>query len=202
MGEEGIPCIHYGDIHENYGFEIGPEKAEIGHVSEAYLADSPQSIDGYGDFLFVGTSEDTDGSGNYTYVNADTQAIAGSDTITLHAYKSMNYRFMAYLFDSDSYREQIRTKVYGVKVFHPTQVMIKNAVSVLPPAAEQSAIAAYLDRRTAEIDTLLADLMRQAEMLDRYKRELIAEAVTKGLDKGAAMKDSGVDYIEAIPKAW
>jgi type I restriction enzyme S subunit len=71
-----------------------------------------------------------------------------------------------------------------------------------PSIEVQKKVLDYLDRRTAEIDALLADLTRQAEMLDRYKRELIAEAVTKGLDKSAAMKDSGVDWIGEIPAHW
>lgn len=82
------------------------------------------------------------------------------------------------------------------------QVKLKNEVFLIPPTTEQIDIAAYLDRRTAQIDTLIADLQSQAEMLDRYKRELIAEAVTKGLNKSATMKDSGVDYIGEIPQHW
>ena len=72
----------------------------------------------------------------------------------------------------------------------------------MPPFQEQTAIVAYLDRRTAGIDGLLTDLTRQAEMLDTYKRELIAEAVTKGLDKSAAIKDSDVDWIGDTPSHW
>jgi type I restriction enzyme S subunit len=71
-----------------------------------------------------------------------------------------------------------------------------------PTYQEQTAIAAYLDLRTAEIDNLLADLASQAEMLDTYKRELIAEAVTKGLDKSVPMKDSGVEWIGEVPAHW
>ncbi|RFU93702.1 restriction endonuclease subunit S [Sphaerochaeta halotolerans] len=106
------------------------------------------------------------------------------------------------MFDSISFREQIRSKVYGVKVFHPTQSIIKQVFGIYPSLTEQSAIAAYLDKRTAEIDGILSNLARQAEMLDTYKRELIVEAVTKGLDKSAALKDSGVDWIGGTPAHW
>jgi restriction endonuclease S subunit len=71
-----------------------------------------------------------------------------------------------------------------------------------PTAEEQKTIVAYLDRRTAEIDGLLADLARQAEMLDTYKRELIAGAVAKGLDKTVPMKASGVEWVGEIPAHW
>ncbi|WP_368293777.1 restriction endonuclease subunit S [Dehalobacter sp. TBBPA1] len=67
---------------------------------------------------------------------------------------------------------------------------------------EQLAIAMYLDRRTSAIDEVLTDLQSQAEMLDTYKRELIAGAVTKGLDKATPSKDSGVEWIGEIPVHW
>lgn len=76
-----------------------------------------------------------------------------------------------------------------------TGTQLKNTRVPNQTAEVKEHIVTYLDRRTAKIDSLLADLAHQAEMLDCYKRELIAEAVTKGLDKSAAMKDCGVDWI-------
>jgi type I restriction enzyme S subunit len=202
MSEEGIPCVHYGEIHARYGFAVDPAKDKLPCIDESYLETAPQALLKYGDYCFVGSSEDTDGSGNFTYLNSDIPAFAGSDTIILRAKREINHRFVAYMFDSLSFREQIRPEVYGVKVFHPTQSIIKRVVGIYPSLEEQAAIAAHLDRRTAKIDGLLADLARQAEMLDTYKRELIAEAVTKGIDKSAAMKDSGVDWIGETPAHW
>lgn len=72
----------------------------------------------------------------------------------------------------------------------------------IPDYITQTAIATYLDRRTSEIDALLADLQAQVKRLDTYKRELIAEAVTKGLDKAMPMKDSGVDWIGDVSTHW
>ncbi|MFZ3129896.1 MAG: restriction endonuclease subunit S [Desulfosporosinus sp.] len=171
-------------------------------VSRIFLKSAPQALLKYGDYCFVGSSEDTEGSGNFTYLNSNLPAFAGSDTIILRAKREINYRFVAYMFDSLSFREQIRPEVYGVKVFHPTQSIIKRVIGIYPSLDEQAAIAAHLDRRTAEIDEVLADLARQAEMLDTYKRELIAGAVTKGLDKTMPMKDSGVEWIGEIPAHW
>jgi type I restriction enzyme S subunit len=114
----------------------------------------------------------------------------------------MNHRFVAYMFDSLSFREQIRPEVYGVKVFHPTQSIIKRVIGIYPSLEEQAAIVVYLDRETAKIDEVLADFARQAEMLDAYKRQLIVETVTKGLDRSAAVKNSGVDWIGETPTDW
>lgn len=71
-----------------------------------------------------------------------------------------------------------------------------------PPVDEQEKIATYLDKNISQIEVLLTDLQKQAEMLDIYKRALIAETVMKGLDNSATMKDSGVNYIGEIPEHW
>lgn len=78
----------------------------------------------------------------------------------------------------------------------------KNLHTVLPPLETQCAIVRHLDQRTAKIDALLADLQQQAAMLETYKRELIANAVTHGLDKAAPTKDSGTEWIGSIPVDW
>lgn len=90
----------------------------------------------------------------------------------------------------------------GTTFFELSSFDLSNFRVPMPSLGEQTAIAAYLDHRTAEIDILLADLQSQVEMLDTYKRELIAEGVTKGLDKSATIKDSGVDWIGETPTHW
>ncbi len=202
MSEEGIPCVHYGEIHARYGFAVDPSKDILPCIDESFLEAAPNALLKYGDFCFVGSSEDVEGSGNFTYLNSDVHACAGSDTIILRAKRKINYRFVAYMFDSLSFREQIRPEVYGVKVFHPTQSIIKRVVGIYPSLCDQAAIAAHLDSQTAKIDESLADLTNQAEMLDRYKRELIANAVTHGLDKAAPRQNSGVDWIGDVPSHW
>lgn len=203
MSDDGkVPCIHYGDIHGKYGFEINPMMADIGYLPQEALDTFKQVVIGYGDFLFVGTSEDIDGSGNFTYINTNCKAIAGSDTIVLRPIKPIKHRYMAYLFDSDSYREQIRALVYGIKVFHPTQSIIKNAWCILPPIHEQEKIITHLDYQTKQIDKIVDSLDTQRKKFTRYKRDLIAECVTKGLNKAAPMRPSGEDWIGDVPEHW
>lgn len=60
----------------------------------------------------------------------------------------------------------------------------------------------FLSRKSAEIDGLIGKLGRQAELLQRYRRELIARTVTRGLNPDAPMKDSGIDWITKAPAAW
>lgn len=72
----------------------------------------------------------------------------------------------------------------------------------VPPVKEQRAIAAFLDAKCAEIDALSADIQSEIDTLEAYKRSVITEAVTKGLDKTVPMKDSGIEWIGEIPETW
>ena len=74
--------------------------------------------------------------------------------------------------------------------------------SLLPPLAEQQRIAEFLDRECGKIDGLKADIQAQIDTLEQYKRSVITEAVTHGLNPSAPMKDSGVDYIDKIKSNW
>lgn len=202
LQDEGIPSITYGDIHSRFGFEIDPEVNKVRCVDPKYLKSGRSSLLQFGDFIFADTSEDIAGSGNFTHLNSHALAFAGYHTITARAKRTLDFRYMAYLFDSEPFRNQIRNSVSGVKVFSVTQAIIKNTKLLLPSLPEQQAIAAFLDDRCGQIDGIVADLERQVEILRQYKKALITETVTKGLDKTAPMKDSRIDWIGEMPRHW
>ena len=72
----------------------------------------------------------------------------------------------------------------------------------LPPISEQKLIAAFLDEQCGKIDSVIADVQAQIDTLEDYKKSVITEAVTKGLNPDVEMKDSGIDYIGNIPSGW
>lgn len=72
----------------------------------------------------------------------------------------------------------------------------------IPPLPEQKAIADFLDKKCAEIDGLLADLEAEVKTLAEYKKSIIAETVTRGLNPNAPMKQSGIPWAETIPAHW
>ena len=72
----------------------------------------------------------------------------------------------------------------------------------LPPAPEQAAIAAFLDRETAKIDALVAEQQNLIALLKEKRQALISHAVTKGLDPDVPMKDSGVAWLGEVPAHW
>lgn len=71
-----------------------------------------------------------------------------------------------------------------------------------PPVDEQQRIADFLDTKCAEIDALTADIQTQIDTLEQYKRSVITETVTKGLNPDAEMKDSGIQWIGNMPAHW
>ena len=77
-----------------------------------------------------------------------------------------------------------------------------NILLPIPPLPEQQAIADYLDDKCAQIDNITATINEQIDVLKQYKKSVITEAVTKGLDSNAPMKDSGVEWIGQIPEKW
>lgn len=79
---------------------------------------------------------------------------------------------------------------------------LMNALTILPPLSDQHAISAYLDTKCSEIDALTADIQSQIDTLEQYKRSIITEAATKGLDRNVEMKESGHDWPGATPLDW
>lgn len=79
---------------------------------------------------------------------------------------------------------------------------LKRALVFLPPTEEQSLIADFLDKKTAQIDDAIAIKEQQISLLKERKQIIIQQAVTQGLDPNVPMKDSGVDWIGKIPDHW
>ena len=71
-----------------------------------------------------------------------------------------------------------------------------------PPIPDQEQIAAFLDHETAKIDRLIAKQERLIELLKEKRQAVISHAVTKGLNPGAPMKDSGVEWLGEVPAHW
>lgn len=73
---------------------------------------------------------------------------------------------------------------------------------VVPPVSEQHRIVNFLDSKCSQIDEISKKIQEEIDTLEEYKKSVITEAVTKGLDPKAEMKDSGIEWIGKIPKSW
>lgn len=83
-----------------------------------------------------------------------------------------------------------------------TEEQLGAVPTIVPPLDEQECIADFLDGKCAEIDALTADVQAQIDTLEQYKRSVITETVTKGLNPDAEMKDSGIQWIGMMPSHW
>ncbi|MHC9419876.1 restriction endonuclease subunit S domain-containing protein [Sphingomonas citri] len=71
-----------------------------------------------------------------------------------------------------------------------------------PPLETQRRIAAFLDEKTAQIDALIAKKQALLERLAEKRQAIITQAVTKGLNPAASLRDSGIDWLGQIPAHW
>ena len=110
--------------------------------------------------------------------------------------------FLTYLMNSDFYQFQVMGFRFGGSTPAMTQESLGKTQIVLPPVDEQESIARFLDRKTSQIDALIAKKTALLEKLDEKRTALISHAVTKGLDSSVPMKDSGVEWLGNIPEHW
>lgn len=80
--------------------------------------------------------------------------------------------------------------------------ILNNYRILLPSPKEQKIIVDYLKEKLSEIDATAEDIQKEIALLEDYKKSVITEAVTKGLNPDAEMKDSGIKWIGEIPKDW
>lgn len=198
--EDGIPVISYGQIHSKANTGVAVKEELLRFVPTDIASAHPENKVHIGDFIFADTSEDKEGCGNCAYIDRE-GIYAGYHSLVLDG-KGRDNKYFAYLFKSEPWRIQIRSKASGVKVFSITQSIMGESSIILPPLTEQRTIASYLDQKVGQIDALISEKEKMVEDLKAYRSSLITETVTKGLDKEVEMKDSGVEWIGKMPKDW
>lgn len=176
--ENGLAVISYGQIHSKHNTGVRIYNDLIRYVSNDYIKTNSSSLVHKGDFIFADTSEDLDGCGNCVYVDRQLQLFAGYHTIILFSKNDLCNKYLAYLFKTDQWRSQIRSRVSGVKLFSISRKILANATIIFPALDEQQEIALYLDEKCAEIDTLIEKKEQLVNELESYKKSLIYEYVT------------------------
>lgn len=119
-------------------------------------------------------------------------------------HEKLNSRFVNYMMKNYGFAEEFYRWGTGIvaDLWSTNWERGKNIQLPVPKVVEQQKIADFLDSKTALIDQIIADTKRSIEELKSYKKSLITETVTKGLDPNVPMKDSGVEWIGEIPEGW
>ena len=125
-----------------------------------------------------------------------------SAAYTVLTSKTINNEFLEYFYlMMDNQRLFNILGSCGVRSSLTADELMENNLC-FPDKITQMKIVDFLDRTCSEIDTLSADIQSQIDVLEEYKKSVITEAVTKGLNPDVEMKDSGIEWVGIIPAHW
>lgn len=141
--------------------------------------------------------------GNIALYKGEKILYNGMNLLRISAKKTVNPIWLFYFFKSFYFSEKVKSLAkhainqVSISVGRLSQIPI-----IIPLKNEQETIAGYLDRKCGAIDETIEKQKSVIEKLKEYKQSIITQAVTKGLDKSAPMKDSGIEWIGQIPQHW
>lgn len=122
--------------------------------------------------------------------------------VSLFDFRNVVQEYLYYCLLSKVCRVQFERLTDGGVVQNLNIDKIASVKVVLFDLTEQKQIANFLDSKCSEIDATAEDIQKEIALLEDYKKSVIIEAVTKGLNPDAEMKDSGIAWIGEIPKDW
>ena len=134
--------------------------------------------------------------------DTESRYVVAVDNVILRPNANYNKKFIMYGMNADGYAEHANMIARGATMSRISRSQLGQFWLAFPNIEEQQAIADFLDKECTQIDSIAADLERQIALLQQYKKSLITETVTKGLDKSVPMKDTGVEWIGQIPEHW
>ena len=142
-----------------------------------------------------------DGSNSGEIIKVEIDGILSSTMGILN--KTNNYLNNDFSFYQLKYNEpEIRNNTNGMGIPHVDGGYVRNLPFFVPPIQEQEQIVAYLDKKTAIVDTLISSKEKKINILKEKRTALINHVITKGLDPNVKFKDSGFDLIGEIPAHW
>ena len=198
---EGIPVIRIGDISDNINFELC-NKIISEDISIEFFLNQYDTL--------IALSGAT--VGKACYINKTPPKAYVNQRVAKIPFQN---KFLFYIITSSYIQKQIILTSLGSAQENISNSQIENLdIALTNISSEQTAIATYLDQKTAEIDALITDKKRLLELYEEEKSAIINEAVTKGLAStrlastssatrgGVKMKDSGIEWMGEIPAHW
>ncbi len=137
------------------------------------------------------------------FERSDFEGVCSPAYQTFCATKPIDYQYFKYLFKSPSFIDHMNSLTLGIREGKTIKFDdFATLILPVPPIEEQRRIADYLDEKCAQIDRAIASAEQSVEEYKAYGNSLIIRVVTKGLDAGAPMKESGVPAIGKTCAAW
>lgn len=199
-GEELIKLCNYVDV---YYHDIIDDSIDFMEASA-----TPEEIKNFrlrkGDVIMTKDSESPDDIGIPAYVSKDfDDVICGYHLCVLKTFRDkLDPKFLFYFLKSTFAQSKFEIYSNGVTRFGLSYNGIKTLPVPVPSLKEQEFIANFLDQKTKQIDELIEQKEKLLQLLTEKRTAIITQAVTKGLDHKAKMKDSGIEWLGEVPEHW
>lgn len=185
--ENGTPIIRIENLNGSLSFNY-----VTGDVDARYHV-------GEGDLLFGWSGNRGTSFGPFLWPHA------GKHYLNQHIFRICNFKFFKswFYWTLKAVTSHVEDQAHGIiGMVHVTKGELGAIKVPVPPIAEQTAIATFLDRETWKIDALIAEQEKLLALLTEKRQATISHAVTKGLNPKAAMKDSCVAWLGEVPEHW
>ena len=193
--ESGIRYLTTGNVGAGFYKEQG-----CGYISEKTFSEL-HCLNVYPGDLMISRLNEPIGR-SCIIPDTESRYVVAVDNVILRPNANYNKKFIMYGMNADGYAEHANMIARGATMSRISRSQLGQFWLAFPNIEEQQAIADFLDKECTQIDSIAADLERQIALLQQYKKSLITETVTKGLDKSVPMKDTGVEWIGQIPEHW
>ena len=192
----GAPVIRIGDIKTDGSISLESCKfipTELAKSSQAYLVEKGQ--------LLMAMTGATIGKAG-VYVNDSPAYLNQRVGKFVIDNNELNYNFLWYTLKTNGYQEYIKLTAFGGAQPNISDTGMVDYISCFPSIIEQTQIANFLDHETAQINSLIEKQQQLIQLLKEKRQAGISHAVTKGLNPNVPMKDSGVEWLGAMPEHW
>lgn len=215
IGTEWIGEIpeHWDKKRFKYCFDLVSEKSE-----ENLPKIGLENIEGWTG-KYIKTNSEFEGDGGVFKINdilygklrpylakvylAEFEGKAVGDIFIFRCKDDLQPKFGSNLILSKNFIEITNSSTFGSKMPRVSWEFISNLIVPIPPTKEeQTEIANYLDKKTVEIDQLIAEKKRLVSLYQEEKTAIINQAITKGITSDVKLKDSGIEWLGDIPKHW
>lgn len=199
-GQHDLPCVRVADFDRTELVVRGP----VPTLRKITPSERRRRLLGYGDLLLEKSGGgDQQPVGVVVLYDSTDAAVCSNFVARMEVVPGNSPRFLAYLHAclySGRLNERSIKQTTGIQNLDAGSYLDERAP--LPPVDEQRAVAAFLDRETARLDGLIEKRQRMISLLQEKRASLITHAVTRGIDAGAPLKDSGIEWLGQIPRRW
>lgn len=134
--------------------------------------------------------------------HADFDGLSSGELLCLRPSAKVSSRYLFYIVSSKAFVDAVDAETFGSKMPRADWEIVGHQPLPLPPLDIQRRIAAFLDEKTAKINALVTKKQALLDRLAEKRQAIITQAVTKGLNPAAPMKDSGIEWLGEIPAHW